>query len=353
MISGEPHSRVARQPGPTQPGTHTKGTRRQLEVVPPDEILSSECLGRARRRGPELSAKSTSFRYPCYRHLKKRLGEADAAAQFAEIAVRELSGQLRNASDPKAVLRSMSTKHKVKTDYVDLTVAHRQLSSLHIVAVIGEFEQFLEDLRDSHPDGARWTYGPKSHAEGEPETRKKDRKEQLLVRIIRNLSASIPDARIQLGALDYDLYLYYRLVRNRAAHAEASSMGLDSKIPSLRERVVQDAEYQRLAAPNELGSVTFDDFILCTRVVKRLAAAMCTLARPSDKQIAEMVSATLSMDQVSANDRTRGRPDLRALRNNPKRQRTALTTVLRQEYSLTSDEALPIVDILSRSGSLA
>jgi hypothetical protein len=54
--------------------------------------------------------------------LKKRLGEADAAAQFAEIAVRELSGRLRNAVDPKAVLRSMSIEHDVKTDYVDLTL---------------------------------------------------------------------------------------------------------------------------------------------------------------------------------------------------------------------------------------
>lgn len=153
-----------------------------------------------------MSASSTSFRHPCYRQLKKRLGEADAATQFAEIAVRDLSGRLQNAADPNALPRSLSIEHNVKTDNVDLPLARRQLSRLHIVAVVGEFEQFLEGLRDSHPDRLKWTYGPQSQAEEEPDKKKKPKKEGLLVRIIRNLSPSIPDARIQLGGLDYDLY---------------------------------------------------------------------------------------------------------------------------------------------------
>src|SRR5258708_17464421 len=80
----------------------------------------------------------------------------------------------------------MSRDHGVKTDYVDQTLARRQLSQLHIVAVLGEFEQFLEDLRASHPDRLSWTYN-------------KDKKEALLVRIIRNLSPSTPAARTRLG----------------------------------------------------------------------------------------------------------------------------------------------------------
>ena len=267
--------------------------------------------------------------------------------------MRDLSGRLQTAADPKALLRSVSVEHNVKTDYVDVTLARRQLSRLHIVAVVGEFEQFLEDLRDSHPDRLKWTYGPKPHAEEEPDKKKKQKKEELLVRIIRNLSSSIPDARIQLGGLDYDLYQYYRLVRNRAAHAEESSTSVDSKVTTLRERVGQDSEYQRLTAPSELGSVNFDDFILCTRVVKRLAAAMCKLARPSDAQIAEMITTTLSEGDYGANGKTRAMSKLRALHNNRRRQRTTLTTVLRQEYSLSSEEARPIVDLLLQSGSLA
>jgi hypothetical protein len=286
--------------------------------------------------------------------LKKRLGEADAATQFAEIAVRDLSGRLQNAANPEALLQSMSTEHNVKTDNVDLPLARRQLSRLHIVAVVGEFEQFLEDLRDSHPDRLKWTYGPQSQAEEPPDDKKKKpKKEGLLVRIIRNLSSSIPEARSQLGGLDYDLYQYYRLVRNRAAHAEESSTGVDSKVTALREKVSQDSQYQRLAAPNELGSVNFDDFILCTRVVKRLAEAMCKLARPSDAQIAEMITTTLSADADGEKGKTRPISKLRALRNNRRRQQAALTTVLRQEYSLSSDEALPIVDLLLPSGPLA
>lgn len=221
------------------------------------------------------------------------------------------------------------------------------------MAVVGEFEQFLEDLRDSHPDRKQWTYEHNSHGEQEREKKKKQQKEELLVRIIRNLRLKIPHARIQLGALDYDLYQYYRLLRNRAAHAEESSTGLGSKATALRERVKQDSEYRRLVAPNELGSVSFDDFILCTRVAKRLAAAMCKLARPSDEQIVEMITTTLRMGDDGAQGKTRATPNLRALCNNRKRKQTALTTFLRQEYSLSREEALPIVDLLLHSGSLA
>ena len=130
------------------------------------------------KMGRILSVSSVNqLSLPLLRELKKRLGEADAAAQFAEVAVRDLSGRLQNSPDPKALLRMVSAEQNVKTDYVDLNLARHQLSRLHIIAVSGEFEQFLEDLRDSHPDHQLWTYEPHLEDDDENENEKKEKEE--------------------------------------------------------------------------------------------------------------------------------------------------------------------------------
>ncbi len=60
----------------------------------------------------------------------------------------------------------------------------------------------------------------------------------------------------------------------------------------LRSRVHESAGYERLLAPNEYAAIGFDDFVLFTRVTKQIGLRLCRVARPTDQEIAEMLSAT-------------------------------------------------------------
>ncbi len=48
-------------------------------------------------------------------------------------------------------------------------------------------------------------------------------------------------------------------------------------------------DYVRPSAPNGYHEVSFDDFILFTRAVKRIARAMCQVGQPTDTGIVQLV----------------------------------------------------------------
>jgi hypothetical protein len=284
----------------------------------------------------------TTFRFPCYREFKTRLGEADAAAQFAEIAVRQLANQCEQSSKPNAALQEKADEFGVKSDYVDPKLARRQITTLHLIAVMAETEHFLEDLRDSHPSHREWEY-PKDD-------------EDLLRRIIRNAVPDLREARKELGGVDFDLFEHYRVVRNLVAHGEVQASKVDVRVDKLREASSGDARYARLDAPNTFNNLRFDDFILLTRVAKSLARQLCKLLRPTDEQIVTMVIEKFESPRKSkqcssrSKDTDRTKPWWMAFQNNVVRQQNALATFLRQEYSLDRDESKPIIQILIDAG---
>jgi hypothetical protein len=143
-----------------------------------------------------------------------------------------------------------------------------------------------------------------------------------------------------IGRLELDVADYYSKVRNAVAHGDDKNSAQSTL--RLREQV-QDAAsvYRRLSAPNSFSQTNFDDFILFTRVVKHIALALCTVARPTDPQIAQMI---LQADQT-------GSPgvDLRVLarkKRSLEARSNALGTLLRIKYGLSRPEAQPIVDLL-------
>jgi len=146
----------------------------------------------------------------------------------------------------------------------------------------------------------------------------------------------------KLGRFEVEIAEYYRLVRNSFAH-DGSTVAAKANIPRLRKLLEDqnDKSYARLSAPHEVGSVDFDDFILFSRVSKRLASNFCLEWRPTDERIAEMLkeqseSLTLGIDFSR----------LGRIMQNESQLRRILSNGLRTLYSLQHDEAEPIVDTL-------
>jgi hypothetical protein len=277
-------------------------------------------------------SEDTTFRFRCYHTLKRNLGKVDSITECTELAVCEFVTNALSFGDPTGYVRTLSEKHGIKVDNVDPVALHTRVSQLHILAVYQQAEEFLESFRDEHPAARSWTYSSG---------------DTLLNRILKNLGDDIRTVHRQVGVLEIDLFDYYHQIRNRFMHTEISEKRLNSRVEDLQCAVQSSEEYGKLKAPNSYREMSFDDFILFTRVTKHIAQRFCQLGKPTNGQILQMVE---SLDGIKDSG-----VDLRHLRrykNKPGRLRKALTTLLRSLYSLGTEESEPVVELLM-SGPLA
>jgi hypothetical protein len=274
---------------------------------------------------------STTFRFIAYHDLKRTLGQINAVVETAELAMRSFTSQARLAPSTDVFVRQMSKTHGVKVDTLDLPASTRQMNHFYIVSVHQHFESFLKGFKKEYPQNT-WLDSDDN---------------SLLKNVLSSFAPRNYNEMIEsIGRLELDIVDYYRNVRNAVAHGDNKN-SVQSTL-KLRSRVQDPTTvYTRLSAPNPFAQTDFDDFILFTRAVKHVALALCSVARPTDRQIAGMI---LLGDPA-------GRPgiDLEALekkKRNPGTFRSALGTLLRIRYGLDRREAQPIIELLL-SGSQA
>lgn len=273
---------------------------------------------------------TTKFRFASYRDFKRTLGKINAVVECAELATRKFIDEAVNAPNQDSFVQSVSSAFKVRVDSLDVPLLKQQIAQFHIASVHQEFEAFLQNLaRELRGKGVDKPAG-----------------ESLLKCTLVSLIGGYDEAKTAVGRLEVDVAEYYRLVRNGFAHAGAEGAA-KKDVDALRARVKQQSEFLRLNAPNIFSAIEFDDFILFTRIAKKLANNFCQAARPTDQQIVEMV---IKLDATKHKN-----VDFKNLvRRNPTpaRLRRALGGMLRTLYSLESDEASPIIELLI-SGPLA
>lgn len=292
----------------------------------------------SRHRRPTLATSknrsfqpSTTFRFVAYRDLKRTLGQINAVVETAELAMRSFASQARLAPSTDVFVRQMSKAHGVRVDVLDLQASTRQMNHFYIVSVHQYFESFLKAFKKQHPQNT-WLDSDDN---------------SLLKNVLSSFAPRNYNEMVDaVGRLELDVADYYRHVRNAVAHGDDKN-SVQSTL-RLRSRVQDPTTvYTRLLAPNPFAQTDFDDFILFTRVVKHIALALCSVARPTDPQIADMI--------------LRGDPagplgiDLEALRKrkrNPEAFQSALGTLLRIRYGLIRLEAQPIIDLLIGSQAL-
>lgn len=289
-------------------------------------------VGLLRHRRPTLATSKqrsfqpgTTFRFSVYRDLKCTLGQINVAVEIAELAMRSFESQARVAPSADVFIKQMSSTHGIRVDSLDLPAAALHMHHFYIVSVHQQFETFLKGFKKEHPLTTWVNLDDNS----------------LLKNVLSSFAPRQYNEMLEaIGRLELDIADYYRNVRNAVAHGDDKN----SAQSTLRLRTrVQDpmSVYVRLPAPNRFAQTNFDDFILFTRAVKHIALALCTVARPTDPQIVEMI---LRVDLTGSSG-----IDLSILRKRKRRPealRNALGTLLRIKYGLDRSEAQPIVDLL-------
>jgi hypothetical protein len=210
----------------------------------------------------------------------------------------------------------------VKVDAVDLEALSAQISQYHVVSVHQQFELFLREFRSEHPN-SNW---------------EKVQGDDLLKSTLQSLGDGYAATGALVGRLEVDVADYYRRVRNKFVHAlEEKEVLVNAE--ELRSRVHESAGYDRILAPNEYAAIGFDDFVLFTRVTKQIGLRLCSVARPTDQEIAEMLSA--KEDHRRSLNRV-----VRRFRGEPERLTNALATLLRSTFSLETHESEPIIGLI-------
>jgi hypothetical protein len=268
----------------------------------------------------------TSFRFVSYREFKRELGKTNAAVECAELAVRRFLHEAEIAKDGSAFVKAASKEYGVRVDTLDAPLLKRLLTQLHLTTVHQEFESFLQSMMREHRGKA-------------VELEKGD---SLLKGTLKDAFGAYEAGVKKLGRFEVEIAEYYRLVRNSFAH-DGSTVAAKADIPRLRKLLEEqdDKSYARLSAPHAVDSVDFDDFILFSRVSKRLASNFCLEWRPTDKRIAEMLKEQSESSESGIDFSRLGR-----IKQNEGQLRRTVSNGLRTMYSIEHDEAEPIVDIL-------
>ncbi len=256
-----------------------------------------------------------------YRDLKKYLGRQDAFIELQELAFREIIAQSEAHPDSAhAFFDEMSRKHGLYTNLPDANKVHEEIGRIYVLLAFGAVERFLAAFGNevSSPTLDCW---PRPHFE---------------------LSAALQAIRAHFAGNECHTHLlelieYYRLVRNEAAHPYDSSQHvgeLKTQHPKICTPAVLkflDEKYNHKAPPNVSYRLAFEDFILCSRVCKDFALAVCRSFQPDVEQCIRNL-------QNDWNER------FSCDAQNPKRRRNRQLSELRTKFGLDDREAAYILD---------
>lgn len=269
----------------------------------------------------------TSFRYRAYRSLKSGLGEADSTVESIEVAVRKLEREAIESEDANSYIRKVSKQSGVRVDHFDVESLRLRAAHLYILSVYQHAEQFLETFWREIPGSEEWP--------------QRNKKVDLGTWIFDNVVAPTDSGDKGEGLLLKSLFDYYRLVRHRFMHSRFDSEELEVKYQETKKLWTDSGKWSMLSAPNRYEEMTFDDFILFSRVTKEFAFWLNIAARPSDADIAGMV-----LHDYLAEAGEKGLKQISRLRNNQPKLRAAVYKMVNRNYSLSLEEAELVVEII-------
>jgi len=262
---------------------------------------------------------ASSFSLPSARRLYKYLGEMDAMVELTELAVRSFLHSAKQSDDVSAFVRSLSEKHCIRVNYSAVDCLSLHLARSYIVTVYQSSERFMHEFRKEHQVlyQRKWTG---DSMEDDP-----------LTVALKNIASNKEAAGKSIGWDLITRFQYYRTVRNWIIHTKDSN--LKKPLDAFEDIKDYSSEHQALFnqvnAPNQPEELTFDDFVLFSRLTKCIAEKMCQIVRPSDDYWKESLLSKFKQ-----------------LRNNPDRMKNAVAGLLRTDYGIDEVTAKRIVSRL-------
>ena len=214
------------------------------------------------------------FVFRSYQDLRQQLGDIDSLAAAIIIATRDLTDAAAASTDPQMHLVDRATVHFVSTRHVDFQRLEPRTVQLLLVGVFQQVEAFLDAIRNEQE-----LFGRSVDRQRDGET--------LLAHTLRTLPGGTLANQQRLGRERVDLLDYYRLVRNAFAH-EGDEQRLVRAFDNVKGHQALVANDYGLKAPNPVGELTHDDYLLATRLTKYLATDICRIAGPTGA--AEIIS---------------------------------------------------------------
>jgi hypothetical protein len=283
-----------------------------------------------------LTMENKNFAFRCYFKLKTNLGRFDSVVECNELAIREFEAIAKSSISQEEYIKSLSKKHGVKVDSIDAAIFRVRISQWYILSVYQQAEEFFKEFKHEHPKRSQWT--------------QKTERETNLNYVLTSLNIKASDLDATEKGIRYDIFEYYRLIRNRFMHTDVKEDKLLELLNKINQNKTIVFEKYRVEAPNEYNKLNFDDFILFSRVTKDIAQELCHLAKPSASEIAQML---IERDQEK--DPKKKEINLKGLKrfsNNRERQRKCMQNLLKSQYNLQEEDFYPIMEELKARGLL-
>ena len=187
-----------------------------------------------------------------YNKFKQDLGISDAINEYIEVLLRQFEKSPHNESS----FQSIASEFGIRVNDVSPQTAIQKIREYYIITVYQVFEDFLSKMHSFLKKYGKYN-------------KNKDRSISMLQNIHGNLIGMRKTS--ETPYLCYLICDYYRLVRNLCAHTDNIDKVQKAYQKLIERRGEIEVLFKQLQAPNEYGSICFDDFILYSRAAKKLA----------------------------------------------------------------------------------
>lgn len=199
-----------------------------------------------------------TFTLPCFRALVKALGEFDSLVEYLELANRMLVASFDESKESFCdYLKRLSRIHRINLNDITLQNYKSSLVQGYFVYCDAAFDNFLGgyDKEVRLLTGCEYDLNKFDgcHFEKTVDALKKN------------------SILLQIDGDKKDLYLYYHLLRNDLAHH--LDIECTERYTDIKQKKIKSL-FPKLHAPNPKSKLCFDDFILCTAIIKDIAFEM-------------------------------------------------------------------------------
>jgi len=214
------------------------------------------------------------FNFKSINRFKRNLGELDAIVEFTEIAVRDFVKKANYADSFNTYLERKSKEHSICVNSINNNIFQTRISHSYIVSTYQVAEDFFYQFKDEHNDffDTKWSFD-------------KDSEDNLLIQTIKQISTK-NKALVILGEHRIQIFNYYRNVRNKFSHTRIKDDKINKEFLLLKDNIsLIQTDYPKLNAPNDYNNISFDDFILFTRILKDIISRINMLLDISEENI--------------------------------------------------------------------
>lgn len=259
-----------------------------------------------------------AFRLNCVSELYKNLGRHDAIVEFTEISIRDFIDQANQTGNFDQYLQAKSAQHDICVNTIDQEIYRSRISQSYVLSVYQTAELFLHQFRNEH-----------IQLFNEP-WRLDDTSDSILIKTIRQISPVNP-ATEHIGEFRLAVFNYCRVVRNKYSHDVINESRVDREFDNVNQHREDIAlAYEGLNAPNNFDTISFDDFILFSRVVKDIADKLNELITPDN----EVIVAYYRREDLFTE-----------LNENVKRKKNALKGHMRTKFGLDNSHSDTIINM--------